>query len=218
MGIIGRVLCKICEIRKPRRFCPGVEGEICSICCGTEREQTVHCPFECPYLQESRRHEQGPVLSEDSFPNKDIRVTDSFLRSNEPLLMMISGALTHAALTTPGALDLDVREALSALIRTYRTLQSGLYYETRPANALAATIQGRVQEEITKLREQVAKETGIHQIRDADILGVLAFLERLAIQHDNGRRLGRAFLHFMLGYFAQQGGEPNPPASPLIAP
>jgi hypothetical protein len=214
MRIIERVLCKICGVRKPRRFCPGVEGDICSICCGTERELTVRCPFECPYLQESRRYDQPPLAAEESFPNQDIKVTESFLRKNEPLLMMVSAALTHAALSTPGALDADVREALSALIRTYRTLESGLYYETRPANPIAASIQARVQEETAKLREQIAKESGMHQIRDVDILGVLAFLERLSIQHDNGRRLGRSFLHFMLGYFAQTGEAP--PQSPSL--
>ena len=45
-----------------------------------------------------------------------------------------------AALDTPGAVDYDVREALEALIRTYRTLESGVYYESVPANPLAANI------------------------------------------------------------------------------
>ena len=51
--------CAICETRRPRRFCPGVRGDICSICCGTEREVTVDCPLDCEYLQEARRHDKA---------------------------------------------------------------------------------------------------------------------------------------------------------------
>ena len=50
--------CAICQIRRPRRFCPGVRGDICSLCCGTEREVTVNCPLDCEYLQEARKHEK----------------------------------------------------------------------------------------------------------------------------------------------------------------
>ena len=45
--------CAICETRRPRRYCPGVRGEICAICCGTAREVTVDCPLDCPYLRGS---------------------------------------------------------------------------------------------------------------------------------------------------------------------
>ena len=40
----------------------------------------------------------------------------------------------------PGVVDRDVLEALDGLIRTYRTLQSGVYYESRPNNPLAGSI------------------------------------------------------------------------------
>ena len=43
-------------------------------------------------------------------------------------------------------------------------------------------------------------------LRDADVLGVLVFLERLELQHNNGRRRGRAFLDFLRAYL------PEPPA------
>ena len=50
--------CHICDTRKPRRHCPGVNGEICSICCGNEREVSISCPLDCPYLVEARLHEK----------------------------------------------------------------------------------------------------------------------------------------------------------------
>jgi hypothetical protein len=212
MGIIERALCKICNKRKPRRYCPGVNGDICSICCGTEREVTVHCPFECPYLQEARRHEEPPIADTSTFPNQDIRVSERFLRDNEQLLMLVSVTLLKASLDTSGAVDNDVKEALDALVRTYRTLESGLYYESRPSNPIAASIQGSVQEELQKLRQEIAEKSGMHQIRDADVLGVFAFLQRMEIQQNNGRRLGRAFLDFLRVHFPLQD-EPGPAQS-----
>ena len=79
-------LCRICETRRPKRWCPGVNGEICSPCCGAEREVTVDCPLDCEYLLEARRHEKLPGVNPDEFPNRDVRVTDEFIRDHELLL------------------------------------------------------------------------------------------------------------------------------------
>ncbi len=71
--------CKICDTRKPRRYCPGVSGEICSQCCGNEREVTISCPLNCLYLVEARLHEKRHPLNPDDVPNRDIQVTEQFL-------------------------------------------------------------------------------------------------------------------------------------------
>jgi hypothetical protein len=140
-----------------------------------------------------------PDVDPAQFPNADIRVTEDFLRRNEALLISVAAALARTSLETEGVVDTDTRDALDSLVRTYRTLQSGLYYESRPDNVLAARVQSAVQESIEKLRTR-ATEAGV-AIRDADVLGVLAFLQRLGIQHSNGRPKGRAFIHFLQQFF-----------------
>ena len=52
------VSCPICEIRKEKRFCPAVHGRICAQCCGEQREVTLDCPSDCPYLRQAREHEK----------------------------------------------------------------------------------------------------------------------------------------------------------------
>jgi len=206
--------CKICDTRKPRRHCPGVSGEICSLCCGNEREVTISCPLDCPYLAEARLHEKPRVLNPDEVPNRDVQVTEQFLREHEALLVFLSSRLLDASVAAAGAVDSDVREALQSLIRTYRTLQSGLYYETRPANLIAAGIHQRVQEAIEGLRKELADKSS-PPIRDAEILGTLVFLERIELNQNNGRPRSRAFLDYLRAYFPSA----NPavePASPLI--
>jgi hypothetical protein len=206
--------CKICETRKPRRHCPGVSGEICSLCCGNEREVTISCPLNCPFLAEARLHEKPRALKPDEVPNRDVPVTEQFLSEHESLLIFLSSRLLDASLTAAGAVDSDVREALQSLIRTYRTLQSGLYYETRPANLIAAGIHQRMQEAVEGLRKELAEKSAT-PIRDAEILGTLVFLERVELHQNNGRPRSRAFLDYLRAYFPQDP-ESVAPASPLI--
>ncbi len=206
--------CPICDTRKPRRHCPGIHGEICSICCGNEREVTINCPFDCPYLMEARRHEKPHELNPDELPNRDVQVTEQFLNEHEPLLVFLGARLLEASLATPGAVDSDVRDALQSLIRTYRTLQSGLYYETRPTNLLAAGIHDRVQQAVEGLRKELAEKNAM-PLRDVEILGTLVFLERVELHENNGRPRGRAFIDYLHTYFPQTERSAAP-ASPLI--
>jgi len=193
--------CAICQQRRPKRFCPGVRGDICSICCGTEREVTVTCPLDCEYLRDARRHEKPIPLEAASIPNQDIRVSENFLEENEALLLFLGGRLAAAAMDTPGVSDSDVRDALEALVRTYRTLQSGVYYETRPENALAKTLFDAVQSAVAEFRAQEQERHGIPKTRDRDVLGSLVFLQRLELDRHNGRHRGRAFIDLLRSFY-----------------
>ncbi len=195
-------LCKQCEKRRARRHCPGIAADICPQCCGTGRENTIDCPLDCEFLREARVHEHPLPLAEKDIPNLDIRLKEDFLQEHEREVMTLSLALARA-MDREKAVDLDAREALDALVRTYRTLQSGLIYETRPQNPYAAAIQARLIEAIEELRKAMAEEAGMQVLRDADILATLVFLERLEIQHNNGRRRGRAFFDFLRMYFPE---------------
>jgi len=195
--------CRLCETRKPRRFCPGTNAEICSICCGDKREVTVDCPLDCPHLAEARHHEKLADINPEEIPNRDIPVTEQFLREHEPLLIFLGAKILEAATATAGAVDSDVREALDSLIRTHRTLQSGLYYETKPANLVAAAIHEKIQSSVEGLRKELA-EKGAPALRDAEILGTLVFLQRLALAHNNGRSRGRAYVSYLFAHFPHQ--------------
>jgi hypothetical protein len=192
--------CKLCEKKRARRYCPGVRGDICPVCCGTERENTIDCPADCEHLQEARRHERPAPITADGLPNQDIRVSEQFLREHEEVVMWLAMEVARA-MDKERAVDFDAREALETLIRTYRTLESGLIYETRPQNPYAAAIQSALQQSVEELRKHQAEEAGMQTLRDADVLGTLVFLQRLELQHSNGRRRGRAFFDFLRSYF-----------------
>jgi hypothetical protein len=175
---------------------------------------TVNCPLDCTYLVEARQHEKPPAMSAQQLPNQDIHISEEFLRDHEPLLIFVGAKLLEASLETAGAVDSDTQEALESLIRTYRTLESGLYYETRPNNLLAASIHLKIQDAVQELRKELS-EKGATPIRDTEILGILVFLERVGLHERNGRPRGRAFIDYLRGYFPQKQAGPAD-ASSLI--
>jgi hypothetical protein len=203
--------CKLCEKRRARRYCPGVGASICPVCCGTERENTIDCPLDCEHLQESRRREKPPEWSAGSLPNQDVRLSEQFVRDHEESIVWLAMALARV-MEKERAVDADSREALEALTRTYRTLESGLIYETRPQNPYAAAIQEELKNSVEELRKRVTEQSGMNTLRDADVLGALVFLQRLELQHDNGRRRGRAFFDFLRTAF------PAPSAAATLQP
>jgi hypothetical protein len=196
------VTCKLCQKKRARRYCPGVDGDICPTCCGAERENTIDCPSECVYLQEARLHERPLPIDPEDIPNKDIQLSEEFLEKNEDTVLWLTLALIRA-MKAQKAVDGDAREALGALIRTYRTLESGLIYETRPQNPYAAAIQEALKLSIEDLRQRMAESSGSYTLRDADVLGTLVFLERLELQHHNGRPRGRGFFDFLRTSFPE---------------
>jgi len=207
--------CVICHVRKPRRYCPGVTGDICTVCCGTERENTVSCPLDCPYLREARAREREPAVDPATFPHQDIKVDEGFLSRNEPLLIFLAAGLGRAALDTPGVIDTDVREALGSLVRTYKTLQSGLVYEMRPDNAMAARVQEQVRDRIREMEEYLHENDS--RLRDSDVLGLLVFLQRLEMQKNNRRLKSRAFIDFLREFFPPEPAKAQQQSS-LILP
>jgi hypothetical protein len=210
--------CAICHTRRPRRFCLGVQGEICSLCCGTERENTVNCPLDCEYLREAHRHEKPIPIDPETLPNRDIEVSEKFLENNEEFLIAVASSLAHAALLTPAVIDYDIREALDAAIRTQRTLQSGLYYETLPANPLAAGLVRALQEAIAEFLKDEFERLGIHKTRPSVALGLLVFLQHFELSLNNGRRYGRAYLDALADFYEVEPDDEPPETSSLLLP
>src|SRR5207245_10096949 len=82
------VSCPICDKRKPARFCPGKGETICSVCCGTEREVTIDCPSDCPYLVSSRHYDhERAQIDWTKFPLSETQVPSSSVPSHESLLL-----------------------------------------------------------------------------------------------------------------------------------
>jgi hypothetical protein len=188
------------------------------MCCGTEREMTVDCPPDCEFLLEARKHDKPVPLDAAAIPNRDIHVTEEFVAENEGLVLHLADALVKAAEASPSVVDFDAREALEAAIRTYRTRESGLYYESLPENPLAAGLARAVLDAAEEFRREETERLGMTRTRDSAVLGVLVFLQHFELDRNNGRRRGRAFLHALRWLYPSGSDGDSAGTSSLVLP
>lgn len=209
-------LCAICHKRKAKRFCPGVRGEICAICCGTEREVTVDCPFDCIYLRESRRYDWKKVAPPASLPFPEIEVDDNFLAEHEGFIGLISYQLVRYCLENPKTTDRDLEGAIEKMIRTYETLSSGIYYESLPEESAQIGVFRALKTFFEEYEKKAREQGQMAGLKESDVIRSLVFLAKIAAVHDNRRPRSRAFIDFLRQTFPTAGAKKEEPR--LIVP
>jgi hypothetical protein len=199
--------CVICEIRKEKRFCPAVHGRICPQCCGEQREVTLDCPTDCPYLQQAREHEK-PRPADQIDPAAlflQIEVSDQFMYEKEHLLMGLTYALAKSARADRSLHDQDLIAALSMLAKAYeRRINSGLHYEQPLTSESQRRVVLEVENMIKEYREAEQKHVGYSTLRDSEVLKAVVFLLRLAHGRTSGRPKSRAFVEFLFAQFPER--------------
>jgi hypothetical protein len=210
--------CAICKQRSGKRFCPGVNGYICALCCGREREVSIDCPFECPHLQDAYRHQRPQAGPPPEIVYKNHEVSDDFVREHEDFVAQVAVTLLRAADAQGAVVDADLRAVLDALVRTYETISSGLIYETLPQSLAGTAIYRDIQKFVEDYRKEEAQRKGMVTLRDGDILKSLVFLGRTAQPYDSGRPRGRAFLAFLRRAFPVAAPAAGHRPSGLIVP
>jgi len=199
--------CAICEIRKEKRFCPAVHGRICPQCCGEQREVTLDCPSDCPYLLQARQHEKPRPADQLDAAGLflHIAVSDQFMYEKEHLLMGLTYALAKAARSDRSLHDQDLIQMLSVLTRSYeRRVNSGLHYEQPLTSDSQRRAAAELETMIKEYREAEQKHVGYSTLRESDVLKALVFLLRLAHGRTSGRPKSRAFVEFLFSQFPEK--------------
>ncbi len=205
--------CPICQKRKGKRFCPAKGEKICSICCGTEREVTIDCPSECPYLAASRQHERREV-DWSKLPFADAKIPPSFARDHGPLLNMFSYAISRYGRENRLLVDSDAQEALRALAEAHRTLSAGIVFERPPDYSVQRGLYDALKAAIEDFKKAEAEKLGLSATRESDLRDGLIFFTQLAAMRSNRRPKGRAFLDMLRSQFKSE--EFAKPASSLV--
>ena len=199
--------CAICEVRKEKRFCPAVHGRICPQCCGEQREVTLDCPRDCPYLLQAREHEKSrsPVQIDPAALFLQVEVSEGFMYEKEHFLMGLTFALAKAAHADRILHDQDLIAALSVLTKSYeRRVNSGLHYEQPLTSESQRRAAAEVENMVKEYREAEQKHVGYSSLRDSDVLKALVFLMRLAHGRTSGRPKSRAFVDFLFAQFPEK--------------
>jgi hypothetical protein len=199
--------CAICEIRKEKRFCPAVHGRICPQCCGEQREVTLDCPSDCPYLLQAREHEKPRAddLIDTAGLFLQIEVSDQFMYEHEHLLMGLTYALSKAGHADRSLNDQDFIAALTALAASHERLaNSGLHYDQPLTSEAQRHISAEVETMLKEYREAEQKHMGYSTLRESDVLRALVFLVRLAHGRTSGRPKSKAFKEFLFAQFPEK--------------
>ena len=200
-----------------------MHGRICPQCCGEQREVTLDCPSDCPYLLQAREHEK-PRPADEVNPADlflQVELTDQFIYESEHLIMGLSFALAKSAHANRMLNDRDLIAALTSLAKSYETLvNSGLVYETPTANVAHQAVAAEVQNMVKEYREAEQKHIGVTRLRDSEVLRALAFLVRMAHGRTSGRPRSRAFIDFLFSQFPEKSGvvAPEEAGSRIITP
>jgi hypothetical protein len=215
--------CAICEVRRDKRFCPAIHGRICPLCCGEQREVTLDCPRDCPYLQQAREHEKPRSLEDVDqaalFP--EVEISEPFLYEFEPLILGLHFALAKSVQRDRILRDADLIAALTSEARRYETLlRSGLHYENPPSLANQQAIVAELQELIKGYRETEQRNAGYSRLRDSDTLRALVFMVRLGYARTSGRPKSRAYIDFVVAQFPEKSAiaAPESPGSRIVVP
>lgn len=171
---------------------------ICAVCCGTGREVTIDCPSDCVHLLAARRyeHDHSEPLPADQLPYPDIHIPSGKIPEHEEALIVLAQALAQAGVETR-ATDDEALTALAAMVETYRTLQTGIFYERTPEGAIARQLYARIAKALDEYRAAEAERFGFSRLKEGDVIALLVFLLRVGKQETNGRPRSRAFLDFL---------------------
>lgn len=201
-----------------------MHGRICPQCCGEQREVTLDCPIDCPYLQQAREHEKprSPEQIDPAGLFLQVSVSDQFMYEKEHLLMGLTYALSKAARADRSLHDQDLIATLAMLANSYeRRINSGLHYEQPLTSDSQRTAANEVETMIKEYREAEQKHVGYSTLKDSEVLKALVFLLRLAHGRTSGRPKSRAFVEFLHAQFPEKESSvvtPQEAGSRIILP
>jgi hypothetical protein len=207
------VSCPICNKRKAERFCPAKGEHICAVCCGTEREVTLDCPSDCPYLIAAHRYEDEhrKPLPVSQVPFPDVEFSPDLIHEHRPMVSGLGLTILQFAAAQASLTDAEVIAAASALAETYRTLGSGIYYEKPPEAALPHLLYGELVKFIQDFKKQGAERAGFPPVKDTQIFHLLIFLLRVGTRQTNGRPRSKRFLEFLRAQYPKSATGPETP-------
>lgn len=198
--------CPICNERKEKRFCLATHQRICPQCCGEQREVTLECPADCPYLQQARQHEKPRDFSvnppEEIFPA--VRIRQDFLQEHEHLITGILATMARLSRADRQLKDRELIAALANMARSEQTrISSGLVYEEATPNPAQQALIAALRQTLEEYREIEKRHLGYVRLKDGDVFKALVLALRLIHANTSGRPLSRAYIDLLQQQFSE---------------
>src|SRR5262249_43525801 len=122
---------------------------------------------------------------------------------HQQLMAALALQTVKFASNATGTSDPDVLAALSGLAATYKTLQSGLLYESIPEIPVHRELYLTLSQFLSEIKQKATDSGEAAALNDAAILQVPVFLYRMGLMRSNGRPRLRRFIEFLRGQLPQ---------------
>ncbi len=153
--------CPLCDKRKGVRYCPALNFQICSLCCGTKRRRTISCPDDCFYLITGRAY-QVQRIPDIALIIKIREVNPEYMNGIEQSILLIRATRFR------DLLDSEVKLALENILKTLETAERKIIYEYRSPNPKIQIVADSVTQTIKKYLRGEAGERSV-SINEAKI-------------------------------------------------
>jgi hypothetical protein len=124
------VSCPLCGHRKGKRLCPARAAHICSTCCGSKRLVEIDCPSDCTYLKGAH----APAWDgRERDRRQDVTRIAPFIeglgQDDAAVFFYLLAGIVRVSSKHRETDDVQWQQAITALLKTLETRESGLVYE-----------------------------------------------------------------------------------------
>lgn len=209
--------CILCGQRKGRRSCPAKNALICQQCCGAKRVLEVDCPESCEYLISGRQREAehaGARFYRTDTPAehaKRARVLTEFA----PVISQLQTVIAMERKAVRDLKDSDLGEALDCVLKTLRTEDNGVIYESTSGNLRAESLRRQISGAIEACRyPKNPQETRI-QLKEA--IECVEVLRSIVGSHIGAGPSSLSFVDFLIRHLPRDA-EVGPAPPSIILP
>lgn len=193
--------CPSCQSRKGKRFCPGLNQTICSVCCGEKRVVEIRCPADCPFLQSGSQYQsQRHYIRQMRGP--DAALFEEVLFEKQQILHSLQAVLVRLHRVFRDFSDRHAQEAVEKVLQTCETESKGVIYQYSSTTPHVQAAIKDLLEEVGRLR-QGGKERE-HPVKLGDIITCLKFLNKDIAGMAEKDSSAQAYLAFIAGFFPAQ--------------
>jgi hypothetical protein len=171
--------------------------QICAVCCGTKREIEIDCPSNCTYLRSGRDYEAEKRTPDPELMAKADKFNDEFFLTFAPIVDAVLSAVVAERKESQWLVDNDVIEVLKALTATFKTLSSGIYYESLPDSPIRQSLFRRIKSLFDQLM-QPSERIDEPSLKLSEALDILDFITLAAQANSSVRPKSRKYLDFLV--------------------
>lgn len=190
--------CIICNRRKGDRFCPALEDNICSLCCGTKRQKEITCSPGCEYLKRGKDYQLAQQISKQissSFQTE----SDDIFRNEEVVqfVMPLERSFLENFYDDKSVNDNDIYDAL-VKIYSYQTKNIDLLKANNKCEELIFEVFNELNKALPNISEDLKTKSILRILRSiktssGGILGSRNYLEMIYSQFTQAGKWGHLF-------------------------